>query len=107
MIATLREAVWLWALDFGPVVEWPAKLKASLQEAQVAGSVDKWVEDRRFMLGIGRGILTDLWGLARMPCPLQQSELQDLWRQAFEICMIVQGGVACLQAWIDAAQYNA
>src|SRR5271154_3209657 len=107
-LVEVRSLIWKWTWDWGPVGGWTIKLKCSLENAGRHGTQGRdgtraWICDCRAKLKEGREIMQELRSLANLPFLIQHWEVQDIWRQCFDLIIIVQGGVACLEAWISLA----
>jgi hypothetical protein len=69
--------------------------------AQETGTVDLWIDMCTTKLTAGKALVARLFGLALIPPPSDRDEICDIWRQSFELLMVVQGGVSCLEIFLD------
>ena len=96
-VAEIRHHVWSWTWDWGPTANWHSRLQKDFQKGGVNAP---WLDECESMLNIGRELLRALWHMAETPVLVKEEEMGDILRQVFELSMVVQGGVACLEAWM-------
>jgi hypothetical protein len=100
-IAATRQDIWAWVEDWGPISHWPSKLHADSLAAREHNTPSIWTAACKAKLMAGRTLISRLQGTVTIPPPSDHQEICDIWRQSFELLMVVQSGVACLEICLE------
>jgi hypothetical protein len=101
-LAAARKDFWNWTKEWGSIDFFEFHIQESYQVAiDRRGAVSAWASKIRIKLQKGRKIVEKIREIMTLDLPSDHSEVEDIWRQAFDMMSQLHRGLALLEAWLD------
>ena len=96
MVSKSKAAYWNW-VAYRDGSSWAESLFRTYQEAQRDGTTEKFMNNLLIQLAEGKGIMARLHDTIIQPLPRADWEIRDLWRQTFELLILIQDGISAIE----------